>query len=607
VRFIPNASRGIDFEIGVDDYVAGSLKLAKRGILDTPNVIRVEFTDRSGDEWRDSYAIAIDSAVANGTAPWRQATIKLEGLSHYRQAYAEAWSLHDYYEYCDLYGSFVMFDEGIRIERGMCLSLTTQTGLSSKKVRVIEVRTASPGRFEVLFEEYSESVYTDAEDDGTDFGDTNLPGVYDLPDVTGLTLTEEVYQMQNGTYASRIKATWTPGSYLFDFYYRVEVRDASDKLIWEGSPATAEFRTGAIQEGVTYTVKVAMVSPLGGIGDYVSDTIQAQGKALVPVWPGGAALSGVEIGGTVKLSWPAAVDVDIRHYDVRYGATGGAYATATQIDKIDALRLETVDIPEGTWRFYVDAVDSIGQYTGSPLYTDIVVTTDRDAFEQHQEFDNPALTNVIAFQKHPRLNPEEVYYVSNDSQDAATRFGATVMATLTENILTYQEVAGQIYLSETWDIGYPIAGNWLGEIFTAHEEGSPVEYLELSDNGSDWDQFSSPMSAKDEYRYARLRVTGGAGDVIVITPELPRVRIGSVPRTEYGDDTSLASGGKTITLNNEYVRAVAIRITPLGTAARSFTVDNVQVGVATCSFDVYIWNDSGAQVANDFKWEFFGI
>ena len=80
-----------------------------------------------------------------------------------------------------------------------------------------------------------------------------------------------------------------------------------------------------------------------------------------------------------------------------------------------------------------------------------------------------------------------------------------------------------------------------------------------------------------------------------------------MPRKEDGESTSLSSGGKTITLANDYAAVKSITITPLGTASRTATVDAIVTGDPS-SFDVYLFNPAtGAQVAGGFRWTFEGV
>ena len=119
----------------------------------------------------------------------------------------------------------------------------------------------------------------------------------------------------------------------------------------------------------------------------------------------------------------------------------------------------------------------------------------------------------------------------------------------------------------------------------------------------------SGLSAKALGRFAKLKSSCPAGSTLKVTMPSATLRIDAIPRTEQCSPaspvTSNASGPTTITLANAYAAAKAITITPLGTTAKSFTVDNIVVG-ATTQFDVYLWNGT-TQVAAQFLWKFDGV
>ena len=84
------------------------------------------------------------------------------------------------------------------------------------------------------------------------------------------------------------------------------------------------------------------------------------------------------------------------------------------------------------------------------------------------------------------------------------------------------------------------------------------------------------------------------------------MRLDVFAREEAGSDTSLSTGGDTVTLSGSYTFTKSIQVQPQGTAARSAVVDNIVMG-ATSTFDVYIFTASGAQVAEDYYWRFQGV
>jgi hypothetical protein len=84
--------------------------------------------------------------------------------------------------------------------------------------------------------------------------------------------------------------------------------------------------------------------------------------------------------------------------------------------------------------------------------------------------------------------------------------------------------------------------------------------------------------------------------------------LAAVTHRESGTDTSSRGCGETISLAGTFTKAVSINIQPKGTAARMATVDNVVLSlVSTNTFDVYLFDAAGVQVASDFDWTFEGF
>ncbi len=65
---------------------------------------------------------------------------------------------------------------------------------------------------------------------------------------------------------------------------------------------------------------------------------------------------------------------------MRWGEITDTWADATLLDRVDSLRVTTRDVPAGTWRFFVKAIDSVGQYSTNAAVKDLVVTLDTRAF-----------------------------------------------------------------------------------------------------------------------------------------------------------------------------------------------------------------------------------
>ena len=113
----------------------------------------------------------------------------------------------------------------------------------------------------------------------------------------------------------------------------------------------------------------------------------------------------------------------------------------------------------------------------------------------------------------------------------------------------------------------------------------------------------------NDFQFVKFKISVTASDdkfLAEITNMAYQVDVKS--RLDSGVDTSLASGGKTINFNISYLDVDSIQVTPKGdaTTKRFGIYDFTDVPNPT-SFDVYIFDESGTQVAEEFRWESRGF
>lgn len=604
-KFVGNRPGSVTRSITDDDIVAdksGSpqISIKVKGSNSSPTVMRINYTDKSSSEWRDAPAYAYLAGALDGSLEWRESVISLPGIDRYSQAYREAVERLNSLTLTDMEISFSTHDEGLQDQKGDIINVTSSRGLSVKPFRITDVIPISAGRWTVSAHEYQSNVYSDNVETEPVFTDTDLPSPLNPPIPTGLSVNEEVYQLANGTFASRLSVTWTDGGFTYLDHWDVRVLDGAT-LVHQQGVSSAEYVSPAVQDLVYYTVQVRTVSNVGAASEWAAANITAQGKFLIP--GDVPSLSGFEVGGQVRLSWEPAVDLDVWRYEVRYVAQGGTWENGFLLDRVDALRLVSQDVPAGTWDFMVRALDSVGQYSANEARQTIVVTLDSGAFLIDSfSVASPVLTNVREFSL-GRVDTVR-RFVTEMSDTIASMF-PNAMSTYTEPLATYHSSGSSEILSETWDIGTQVSGTWQAEIDESAISGTTTSYLELSTDGVLWDQYVN-LTAKVTARYARIRIQAATTSTILATIPTMLIRVDAVPRQENGSATSSATLPTTITTNNEYASAQAITITPQGTAARSATYDNVVIGNPT-TFDVYVFDAAGNQVANDFIWSFYGV
>lgn len=589
-----------DEDIVADDNGRPNLSIKLRGLSNAPTVVRVIYTETTTREHRDEPAIAYLSGVLDGSVEWRESVVRLPGINRYSQAYREAVERLNSLNLTDLDVRFVTHDEGLQDLVGDIIMLTSWRGLTNKPLRITDCIPVAPGRWQISATEYQSNVYSDGVETAPVFSDTDLLSPLEPPIPLGLAVAEEVYQVENGTYLSRLAITWVAADYAYLDHYDVRVTNGPS-LVYSVSVPDPECTTPAVQDNVFYTVTVRTVSTVGAASDWAVVNITADGKYLIP--SDVPSLAGFEVGGEVRLNWEPAIDVDIWRYEIRYGAPGVDWDNAILLDRVDALRLVSRDVPQGTWDFLVKAIDSVNQYSLEPARRQLEVTLDSGAYlVDSYEFNAPTLTNVREF---ALGRVDGIRRFVTEMGDAVASMWPNAMATYSNPLVTYHSSGASEFLTETWDAGTQISGTWRADVDATAVSGSITVAMELSVDGIQWDSYAN-LTAKVTARYARIRIQAANSDTMLVNLPGVSVRVDAVPREENGTDTSTATLPTTITLANEYSAVQSISVIPVGSAALSPTVDNIVVGNPT-TFDVYIFDNNGAQVVNEFIWSFGGV
>mgnify|MGYP005848463147 CR=1 FL=1 len=600
VYLIPDRPASSSRTFTASDIVSDSMRIRKQDTTDLPTVMQVMYTDTSQNEWRDRQA----DEVAISGAPRRVSRVRLNGITRHSQALREATERLNKLTLSDLRVDFVAFDEALDTEVGDVITVSHPYGLTSKLLRVVDIpEQVEPGRWQIRAEEYDAAAYSDSVIEQASTPDTRLP-VNAPPDaVTGLSLSETTYQLQNGKYASRIDIAFVVSTSAFVTCYAVRVLSGAE-VVWGPNVNSTTISTSPLEELIPYTVEVRALTTLF-TGDAATATYTIIGKTAIPDAP--ATLNGFEAGGEVRLNWPASTDIDAERYEVRYGPTGGVWADATQLDIVDGLRLVTKDVPEGTWQFYVRTIDSIAQLSNDQATLTLTVTLDNDAFTAAQrdplEGAFADMTNMHE-SKQSRLSPYKHYY-ADSGESWSTLFGSAAMNTFTAPLASYQTLpANAVYLSPETDLIEDKSGNFRATV-DIDDYGTAAQAVGIKPDGGTYD-YVNQLSRQGTGRFTRARVTGS--DPFVVRGSGGSLRVDIVAVEETGDDTSLTSGGKKITLSKQYAAARSIIITPQGSTARSASYDNIVLddgGVTT--FDVYVFDSSGAQIAADFLWLWKGV
>jgi hypothetical protein len=388
-------------------------------------------------------------------------------------------------------------------------------------------------------------------------------------------------------------------------------------LINQGTVYGPFYTSPAVQQGKTYTIKVYVRNSLG----FESTPVQVVKVALGKDLPPGnvpSILSAIEIGGELILKWEPAIDLDTLRYEWRYKSTAfsASYGTYTGeeadwtagvlIDRVDKLSERFKGIPVGTFYFAVRAIDSIGNYSPAVAQVQRTITSDVDAFLQDHEFVAPVtLTNIAAIDMlEGRWKKRWETSVAGDQ--ASSQLPNPVNSG-SNPVLQYHTSASVTWEGESWDLGESVTGDWTIIPDITIPNGSVTYTVRTSPDGSTWTSQAAGLSWKGTTRYVRPQITSTTVSSFRLNAP-PKMSLAAVTHSESGSTTSNAGSAKTISLTGKYVKAVQIVITPKGTTHRMGVYDNVVLSLSGAnSFDVYIFDAAGNQVANDFLWTFEGF
>ena len=620
IYMIPDRPRATDHIFTDDNIYAGSLTLNVKREGDLPDVTEVAWTDPGGD-WRDA-----TTRTASGDAV-RVARYSLPGITNSSEAKRYSVEMLNRSLLCGRTVQFSTHSYGLKVTPGDVMEVTHGGWLSNAKFRVTSARQAGPRQWQIAGEAYDEGVYSNAVESPPDWNDPELADPMSPPVPTGLTLNEEVYQLQNGQYASRITAEWDDMSESYPFVLHYLVKSEGSGLAYPLSALHSnEWVSPAVKEDVNYTVTVKTVSSSGAVSAAATDTITAEGKNLPPgdVPSITRAMEGAV---WVQLKWEPAIDLDIRYYQIRRGTTSQTWNTANRnLGNIDATSYLDTRIPAGTYRYFVKAYDSVGQASTNAAYVDVTVSAYGYVFidENEWSYDEWTLTKMSAYYVRGEgwyLIPDDDemcsqgYSIATDSDQSFEELADVPMCLPRTSWGGSMGTAATISaVSESWDLTVPVGGQWAaGGIVmnTVEESGATADYaarIELSTDNVIWDEYTE-LNIQGSGRYARIVVwdkcwSENASFTVELGPAT--MDCNAEERVEKNVLAVPAVGQPAVvTFDGSYSAVAGFYICAEGPggADRRAVYDNLTI----TGFEAYLKDASGAATAGNVRWEFTGI
>lgn len=450
-----------------------------------PTVVEIVYTDTTQVPWRDATALAKRPGVDAGTTEWRKASISMPWITRSTQANREAieWLNKLWLRAASM--NVHLMDEGLLHEVGDIITITyPDGGYASLPLRVVGV-APEPNGWALTCQKEDAGAYSSVVQSGIGSSITNLPDPLNPPTVTNVAVDEELDQVQTGRFASRVVVTWDDmaADYPFVDRYLVTIMEGADVAQGPADVSNAlTWASAALKEDTEYTINVQVVATGGAIGDAGMASITTIGKSAVP--SDVPSITGYEIGGNTRLTWQPATDLDLTAYELRYGAVGVAWASATLLDRVatPSLRYATNEIPAGVWDILIKALDSVrtddfpfGQESVNAVRCTVDVTSDSNAFVAGSyDFTTPLLFNMSG------TGPWQT-----DFGDTWGSLFTSAMSTYTNPLNTYHTAGTSGLVTETYDFGASLTGDFSVGIAYVDTSGAAQEYIETNNTGAE--------------------------------------------------------------------------------------------------------------------------
>ncbi len=523
----------------------------------------------------------------------------------------------------DLYVDFITYDDK-GLQPTDIFSLTHSIGLTNKLFMCITVEFQNDGSSRISGKEYDPGVFNDVIMTEPTFPDTELPHPLDIPtDVSNLRLEENVMQLKDKTWITKIKAEWSESEFPFIKHYEVWIQQGSEAFKLLGTTTSTDYQTPTITELQEYTIKIITVSTYGKKSAGITGQIIPIGKYAAPIWKDGATLDITEAGGIVFLRWsmpdytPPTIDLDIVGYELRRGLTTDTWNTALHIAFIDALDYVDYTAPSTECKYFLKAKDSVGNYTNQALTASIQVTKNPNlGFQENQNFnlEGATVTNV---------NIEKVLvdglfkdwaYPSN-SLLWGQRFDITKVWSDTLQpypLSTYPkwnqpapiDPTTMTLISEAIDLGAIISGRWTLNFHSQLiDSGAMItRKLLLSVDGIDYIEYDASTMFSASARYVKVKfIFQSSSDKSYYIVKYPYINIAMTPKSDMGEASVPAGTSQplNITFNISFNFLENLLLTPIGNTALNPIADNLTLS----GFDLYLFDHNNNKVAGTVKWK----
>lgn len=237
----------------------------------------------------------------------------------------------------DLIAQFNVYNS-FGVELMDTFSLTHSIGLNNKLFYVSAIQQNADGSYTITGREYEPELFSATIETEPTYPDTNLPLPTDIPlPPTNLRLKEEVYKLSDGTYLSKIVATWSASESTNVKSYDIWIQEGSGPEVLHNTTDT-RFELRAVKQLITYTFKIAAVTNWDiqskkalfsacALARIVTNTI----NNLLDIAANLLQFTIDSSTNIVTLTWTAKADPAILYYEIRKGTRSSTWDTAVKI------------------------------------------------------------------------------------------------------------------------------------------------------------------------------------------------------------------------------------------------------------------------------------
>lgn len=604
------------------DVITGSISFEPIGSEDMINVVKYSWTET--DKWTTVQEV-MEAPDLSGTDEVHEASYDLTGCLSKSQADRIATFLLNS-RLADLKVVFKTHNpKGLQAYD--VFDFTHAIGLSAKEFYATYVsQSPTDGLWTIKGREYDPGFFSDEIQTEPTYPDTNLPSPTATPtNATNLELEEQLMQLKDSTWISVINMSWTASTWLFVKHYEVWARQDTGDYLMLGTITGTTYELRAPQELSTYTIKVITVSHYNRKSGGIESSIIPQGKYIPPTWKTGAILTGTEAGNVVFLRWAMPdgtephIDIDIVTFELKRGMVTDVWDSAVALCHLDALVFNDSQCPAGTWRYFLKARDSVGNYTATALSCDVTVTLNPGIGFQNTEYidlQGSSLTNAYIL----RIDNAgtDIGYPSSGLTwaqrfDLAKAWDDPLQTYLPADYpywITPAPVSGASIITAAVDFGAVISGKW-SIYYSVIKLGSGTPALALkillSDDNLNWTEYdaSGIVAASARYVKAKFIFSSNTDKALYIVQEPVYIVLNADSKEDSGLET-VTGGTAAIVFQTVFNEIKKVSLTPVFAGDALDPRQAVPDALTAAGMDIKLFDKNNTAAAGSVYWKVEG-